>query len=54
MSKIRVSAIQFAVTGDVDANLATVLRMIDKAAKNKPDIIVTPEFINHILWFDDI
>ncbi len=53
MPKIRVSAIQFAVTGDVDSNLATVLRMIDEAAKNKPDIIVTPEFINHILWFDD-
>ena len=53
MPKTRVSAIQFAVTSDVDANLATVLRMIDEAAKNKPDIIVTPEFINHILWFDD-
>jgi len=53
MPKIRVSAIQFAVTEDIDANLATVLRMIDEAAQNKPDIIVTPEFINHILWFDD-
>ena len=53
MPKIRVSAIQFAVTSDVDANLATVLRMLDEAAKNKPDIIVTPEFINHILWFED-
>jgi len=53
MPKIRVSAIQFAVTEDVDANLATILRMIDEAAQKKPDIIVTPEFINHILWFDD-
>jgi predicted amidohydrolase len=51
--KIRASAIQFAVTSDVDANLAAVLRMLDEAAKHKPDIIVTPEFINHILWFDD-
>lgn len=51
--KIRVSAIQFAVTDDVNANLATVLRMLDEAAKHKPDIIVTPEFINHILWFED-
>ena len=53
MSKIRVSAIQFAVTSDVEDNLAIVLRMIDQAAQDKPDIIVTPEFINHILWFDD-
>jgi len=53
MPKIRVSAIQFAVTSNVEENLKTVLRMIDEAAKNKPDIIVTPEFINHILWFDD-
>lgn len=53
MPKTRVSAIQFAVTDDVNANLATVLRMLDEAAKHKPDIIVTPEFINHILWFED-
>jgi len=53
MPKIRVSAIQFAVTSDVDDNLKTCLRMIDTAAKNEPDIIVTPEFINHILWFED-
>jgi len=53
MPKVRVSAIQLAVTENVDANLATTLRMIDKAAQDKPDIIVTPEFINHILWFED-
>jgi predicted amidohydrolase len=28
--------------------------MIDTAAQHKPGIIVTPEFINHILWFEDI
>jgi predicted amidohydrolase len=53
MPTIRVSAIQFAVTEDVNANLATALRMIDTAAQHKPHIIVTPEFINHILWFED-
>ena len=53
MPKTRVSAIQFAVTSDVEENLKTVLRMIDLAAQDKPNIIVTPEFINHILWFDD-
>ncbi|MEJ5224934.1 MAG: carbon-nitrogen hydrolase family protein, partial [Anaerolineales bacterium] len=53
MSTIRVSAIQFAVTEDVSENLDTVLRMIDAAAQHRPHLIVTPEFINHIMWFRD-
>lgn len=53
MTTIRVSAIQFAVTEDQQANLQTVLRMLDQAAQHKPELIVTPEFINHILWFRD-
>lgn len=53
MATIRVSAIQFAVTEDVQANLATVLRMIDAAARHQPNLIVTPEFINHLMWFRD-
>lgn len=53
MPKIRVSAIQLAVTSDVDENLATCLRLIDQAAENNPDVMVLPEFINHIMWFDD-
>lgn len=53
MPQIRLSAIQFATTDDVEANLATCLRMIDAAAIHHPHLIVTPEFINHILWFDD-
>ncbi|MCP4139131.1 MAG: carbon-nitrogen hydrolase family protein [Chloroflexi bacterium] len=52
MPKLRVSAIQLAVTSDVDENLATCLRLIDKAAESKPDVMVLPEFINHIMWFD--
>lgn len=53
MPTIRVSAIQFAVTEDVSDNLATVLRMIDAAAQHRPHLIVTPEFINHLMWFRD-
>ena len=53
MPQIRLSAIQFATTDDAAANLATCLRMIDAAASHHPHLIVTPEFINHILWFDD-
>jgi predicted amidohydrolase len=51
--KIRAAAAQFAVTDDVAANLQTCLRMIDEAAKVKPDVMVLPEFVNHIAWYKD-
>lgn len=44
---------QFGVTDDVAANLQTCLRMIDEAAKVKPDVMVLPEFVNHIAWYTD-
>jgi deaminated glutathione amidase len=50
---LRVAAAQLAVTSDTDANLATVLRMIDAAAEHAPDVIVLPEFCNHIAWYDN-
>ncbi|MBL8099918.1 MAG: carbon-nitrogen hydrolase family protein [Anaerolineales bacterium] len=50
---IRAAAVQFAVTTDVAANLETCLRMIDEAAKNKTDVIVLPEFVNHIAWYEN-
>lgn len=52
-NKIQVAALQFAVTSDVAANLATSLRMIDQAAAHQPRIMVLPEFINHIAWYND-
>jgi predicted amidohydrolase len=52
-SKIRAAAVQFGVTADVAANLQTCLRMIDEAAKVKPDVMVLPEFVNHIAWYRD-
>jgi predicted amidohydrolase len=52
-TKIRAAAVQFAVTNDVAANLQTCLRMIDEAAKVKPDVMVLPEFVNHIAWYKD-
>lgn len=51
--KIKVAALQFAVTSDVAANLATSLRMIDQAAAHQPNLMVLPEFINHLAWYDD-
>ena len=52
---MRVAVVQFEVTDDVDANLQTCLRMIDKAqADCDPDLIVLPEYCNHPpLWRDD-
>lgn len=45
---MRVAAVQFEVTDDIDANLATCLRMIDGAQKEcDPDLIVLPEYCNH-------
>ena len=41
--EIRVAAAQMAVTGDVKANLQTILRAIDFAAEQKADILLTPE-----------
>lgn len=52
-TKIRAAAVQFGVVADVAANLQTCLRMIDEAAKCKPDVMVLPEFVNHIAWYRD-
>ncbi len=49
----RVAAVQFASGTEVKENLATCLRMIDQAALHKPDLMVLPEFCNHISWYDD-
>jgi predicted amidohydrolase len=50
---MRVAALQYASGTDVDENLATCLRMIDRAAGDSPDLMVMPEFSNHISWYDD-
>lgn len=52
-TKIRAAAVQFGVVADVAANLGTCLRMIGEAAKHKPDVMVLPEFVNHIAWYRD-
>ncbi len=52
-STIRVAAAQFHIGHDLDENLQTCLRMIRKAAECKPDLIVLPEFCNHLSWYED-
>lgn len=50
---IRVAAAQFHIGTDVDENLATVLRMLDRAAEGSPDLVVLPEFCNHLSWYEN-
>jgi predicted amidohydrolase len=51
---LRVAALQYATTTDVDQNLATCLRMIDEAARQyQPELMVLSEFSNHLSWYDD-
>ena len=49
----RIAALQFASCSDVEQNLATCLRMIDAAAAEGAQVIVLPEFCNHVSWYDD-
>ena len=47
-TQIKLAAIQMAVTDDVDANLRTVLRLLDRAASERPQLVVLPELCNHL------
>ena len=49
----RVAALQFATGTDVQENLATCLRMIDQASTRRAQLMVLPEFCNHISWYDN-
>ncbi|WP_235735451.1 carbon-nitrogen hydrolase family protein [Nocardioides alcanivorans] len=50
---IRAAAVQYAVGEDVEANLATALRMIDAAVEQGAQLVVLPEFGNHVSWYAD-
>ena len=49
----RVAVAQCAIGTDKAINLATCLRMLDKAAECSPDFVVLPEFSNYLSWYDD-
>ena len=46
------AAAQFAVGTDVGANLATCVRMLDEAAATGAELVVLPEFCNHLSVYD--
>lgn len=50
---VRVAAAQFAVGSDRTANLAAVLRAVAAAAGREADLVVLPEFCNHLSWYED-
>ncbi|MFF3228384.1 nitrilase-related carbon-nitrogen hydrolase [Nocardia suismassiliense] len=49
----RVAAAQLAAGTDVAVNLDACLRMIDQAAGAAAELVVLPEFCNHLSWYDD-
>ncbi len=50
---VRVAVTQFHVGADLDVNLATCLHWLDEAAKCSPNVVVLPEFCNHLSWYND-
>lgn len=50
---VRVAAVQYTVGEDVEENLATALRMIDRAVGEGAELVVLPEFGNHVSWYAD-
>jgi predicted amidohydrolase len=50
---LRVAGAQYGVTTDVEANLALALRFIAIAADEGAEVVVLPEFGNHVSWYDD-
>ncbi|MGI9645049.1 MAG: carbon-nitrogen hydrolase family protein, partial [Ilumatobacteraceae bacterium] len=52
MTEVRVAAAQFATTTDLGVNLETCLRAIDTAAREGADLVVLPEFANHISVYE--
>lgn len=50
---VRVAVAQFHIGSDIEANLEKCLFWLDKANQCQPDLIVLPEFCNHLSWYDD-
>ncbi|GIE90294.1 nitrilase-related carbon-nitrogen hydrolase [Actinoplanes regularis] len=48
---VRVAAAQIEAGQDVAANLAACLRVIDAAAAQRAQLVVLPEFCNHLSWY---
>lgn len=47
------AAVQFQVGADIQANLATCLHWLDEASQCGAELVVLPEFCNHLSWYQD-
>ncbi len=50
---IRIAAAQFSIGADIEKNLDTCLFWLDETRRCRPDLVVLPEFCNHLSWYDD-
>ena len=50
---VRVAVAQFHAGADIEENLASCLYWIEQASACQPDLVVLPEFCNHLSWYDD-
>ncbi len=50
---MRVAAAQFAAGTDIESNLEKCLWAIDQAGAQGAELLVLPEFCNHLSWYDD-
>ncbi|TNC33216.1 carbon-nitrogen hydrolase family protein [Mumia zhuanghuii] len=53
MTVVRVAAVQLAATEDVAANLASAVRLVEEAVAQGAQLVVLPEFGNHVSWYAD-
>ncbi|MFD1827352.1 MULTISPECIES: carbon-nitrogen hydrolase family protein [Mumia] len=53
MTVVRVAAVQLAASEDVAANLASAVRLVEDAAGQGAQLVVLPEFGNHVSWYAD-
>jgi predicted amidohydrolase len=53
VKSVRVAVAQFHVGPDIEKNLQTCLQWLDKTSECRPDLVVLPEFCNHLSWYDD-
>ncbi len=51
---VRVAAAQYAVGSNIDDNLCSTLRVMDSAITCSPQLLVLPEFVNHLSWYDSL